>query len=178
MGALFTRLFSTNVRLLMLGLDAAGKTTILYKLKLDEVVTSIPTIGFNVETVQHKNLTLTVWDVGGQDKIRALWRHYYDNTDAIIFVVDASDTGRIDEARDTLHDMLREEKLKDLKALLVFSNKTDLPHALDANRLAERLRLSSVRVPFYVQSTCALTGDGIVEGLDRLDDMLKQPRVA
>jgi len=62
------------------GLDAAGKTTTLYKLKLGEVVTTIPTIGFNVETVEYKNINFTVWDVGGQDKIRPLWRHYYQNT--------------------------------------------------------------------------------------------------
>ncbi len=86
------------MRILMVGLDgmlplsraagalltqcapAAGKTTILYKLKLGEVVTTIPTIGFNVETVQYKKIEFTVWDVGGQDKIRPLWRHYFQNT--------------------------------------------------------------------------------------------------
>ena len=67
-----------NARILMLGLDAAGKTTILYKLKLNENVSTIPTIGFNVETVTPvKNVTFTVWDVGGQEKIRQLWRHYF-----------------------------------------------------------------------------------------------------
>ena len=66
-----------EMRILMVGLDAAGKTTILYKLKLGEIVTTIPTIGFNVETVEYKNISFTVWDVGGQDKIRPLWRHYY-----------------------------------------------------------------------------------------------------
>ena len=66
---------------LMIGLDAAGKTTILYKLKLGEIVTTIPTIGFNVETLEYKNLKFTVFDVGGQDKIRPLWRHYYEVKD-------------------------------------------------------------------------------------------------
>ena len=68
---------SKEMRLLMLGLDAAGKTTILYKLKLGQDVTTIPTVGFNVETVTYKNVKFNVWDVGGQDKIRPLWRHYY-----------------------------------------------------------------------------------------------------
>jgi small GTP-binding protein len=63
-------------KILMLGLDAAGKTTVLYKMQLGEAVTTIPTIGFNVERVQYKNLELSIWDVGGQDKIRTLWRHY------------------------------------------------------------------------------------------------------
>ena len=73
------------------GLDAAGKTTILYKMKLGEIVTTIPTIGFNVETVDMFKASFTVWDVSGRGKIRALWRHYYQNTDALVFVVDAND---------------------------------------------------------------------------------------
>lgn len=68
---------SKEMRLLMLGLDAAGKTTILYKLKLGQDVTTIPTVGFNVESVTYKNVKFNVWDVGGQDKIRPLWRHYF-----------------------------------------------------------------------------------------------------
>ena len=72
----------------MIGLDAAGKTTILYKLKLGEIVTTIPTIGFNVETLEYKNLKFTVFDVGGQDKIRPLWRHYYEvEFISIIFLI-------------------------------------------------------------------------------------------
>merc|ERR1712054_425103 len=77
-GKLFSRLSGKNdVKFTMVGLDAAGKTTILYKLKLGEIVTTIPTIGFNVETVGWKNIKFQVWDVGGQDKIRPLWRHYF-----------------------------------------------------------------------------------------------------
>jgi small GTP-binding protein len=73
----------------MLGLDAAGKTTILYKLKLNQSVTTIPTVGFNVETVTYKNVKFNVWDVGGQDKIRPLWRHYYTGTQGLVFVIDS-----------------------------------------------------------------------------------------
>ena len=73
----------------MLGLDAAGKTTILYKLHIGEVLSTVPTLGFNVEKVQYKNVVFTVWDVGGQEKLRPLWRHYFNNTDALIFVVDS-----------------------------------------------------------------------------------------
>uniref|UniRef100_A0A6B2LT66 ADP-ribosylation factor n=1 Tax=Arcella intermedia TaxID=1963864 RepID=A0A6B2LT66_9EUKA len=82
----------------MVGLDAPGKTTILYKLKLGEVVTTIPTIGFNVETISFNSRNWTVWDVGGPDKIRPLWRHYYQNTSAAIFVIDSNDRDRIEEA--------------------------------------------------------------------------------
>ena len=90
----------------IVGLDAAGKTTILYKLKLGEIVTTIPTIGFNVETVEYKNICFTVWDVGGQDKIRPLWRHYFQNTQGLIFVVDSNDRERITEAQDELQKMV------------------------------------------------------------------------
>lgn len=79
----------------MLGLDAAGKTTVLYKLHIGEILTTVPTIGFNVEKVQYKNIVFTVWDVGGQEKLRPLWRHYFQNTDALIYVVDSADKDRI-----------------------------------------------------------------------------------
>ena len=105
MGLNFTKIFSDifgkrELRALMLGLDAAGKTTILYKLKLGEVVSSVPTIGFNVETVEFEKVKFTVWDVGGQDKIRQLWKHYYQNTQALIYVVDSSDKERIEIAKE------------------------------------------------------------------------------
>ncbi|XP_031276708.1 ADP-ribosylation factor-like [Pistacia vera] len=101
MGLTFTKLLSRlfakkEMRILMVGLDAAGKTTILYKLKLGEIVTTIPTIGFNVETVEYKNISFTVWNVGGQDKIRPLWRHYFQNTQGLIFVVDSNDRDYMD----------------------------------------------------------------------------------
>merc|ERR1739842_98870 len=94
----------TEMRILMVGLDAAGKTTILYKLKLGEVITTIPTIGFNVETVEYKNIEFTVWDIGGQHLIRPLWRHYYQGTEAVIFVVDSNDRERINSGIDSYSD--------------------------------------------------------------------------
>ncbi len=86
------------------------------------MVTTIPTIGFNVETVQYKKIEFTVWDVGGQDKIRPLWRHYFQNTQGLIFVVDSNDRERVAEASEELQKMLREDELRDAK-LLVFANK-------------------------------------------------------
>ncbi|KAL6581632.1 hypothetical protein OROMI_007555 [Orobanche minor] len=88
MGQAFRKLFDTffgnsEMRVVMLGLDAAGKTTILYKLHIGEVLSTVPTIGFNVEKVQYKNVIFTVWDVGGQEKLRPLWRHYFNNTDGL-----------------------------------------------------------------------------------------------
>ena len=129
MGSFLSQLSSLfekrEARILMLGLDAAGKTTILFKLKLGEVVTSVPTIGFNVETVEFKNCKFNVWDVGGQDKIRGMWRHYYQNTEGLIYVVDSSDKERLNIAKEELHKMLAEEELKDT-VLLVLANKQDI----------------------------------------------------
>ncbi|KAF7804954.1 ADP-ribosylation factor isoform X1 [Senna tora] len=163
MGLSFTKLFSRlfakkEMRILMVGLDAAGKTTILYKLKLGEIVTTIPTIGFNVETVEYKNISFTVWDVGGQDKIRPLWRHYFQNTQGLIFVVDSNDRDRVVEARDELHRMLNEDELRDA-VLLVFANKQDLPNAMNAAEITDKLGLHSLRQRhWYIQSTCATSG--------------------
>jgi ADP-ribosylation factor protein 1 len=164
-----------EMRILMVGLDAAGKTTILYKLKLGEIVTTIPTIGFNVETVEYKNIQFTVWDVGGQDKIRPLWRHYFQNTQGIIFVVDSNDRDRIaPEARDELQRMLNEDELKNA-LLLVFANKQDLPNAMSAAEITDALGLHSLRQrSWYIQSTCATSGDGLYEGLDWLSNALKK----
>ena len=157
-----------EMRILMLGLDAAGKTTILYQLKLGELVTTIPTIGFNVEAVEYKKINFTVWDVGGQYKIRLLWRHYYQNTQGLIFVVDSDDHERIDEAREELQRMLAEEELKET-ILLVFANKQDLNGAMTPADVAEKLGLAGIRGrPWHIQGCCATTGNGLHEGLDWL----------
>jgi len=173
MGSVFAKLFGKReARILMVGLDAAGKTTILYKLKLGEIVTTIPTIGFNVETVQYKKISFTVWDVGGQDKIRPLWRHYYQGTQGLIFVVDSNDRERISEAAEELGKMLREEELKDV-VILVLANKQDLPNAMSVAEVTDKLGLHSLGArKWYIQSTCATTGDGLYEGLDWLSSAL------
>ncbi|KAL7642669.1 UNVERIFIED_CONTAM: hypothetical protein RMT77_007234 [Armadillidium vulgare] len=175
LSTVFSRLFGKKqMRILMVGLDAAGKTTILYKLKLGEIVTTIPTIGFNVETVEYKNISFTVWDVGGQDKIRPLWRHYFQNTQGLIFVVDSNDRERISEAADELAKMLQEDELRDA-VLLVFANKQDLPNAMTAAEVTDRLGLNQLRNRrWYIQATCAAQGQGLYEGLDWLSTELSK----
>eukprot|EP00931_Biecheleriopsis_adriatica_P022064 TRINITY_DN14280_c0_g1_i1.p1 TRINITY_DN14280_c0_g1~~TRINITY_DN14280_c0_g1_i1.p1 ORF type:complete len:370 (+),score=63.69 TRINITY_DN14280_c0_g1_i1:139-1110(+) len=173
MGMAFTKVFQRligerDVRFLMVGLDAAGKTTILYKLKLGEVVTTIPTIGFNIETVEYKNIRFTSWDLGGQETNRPLWRDYYQNTTGMIFVVDSNDRDRIGEAKDELHRMLDEDELRDA-VLLVFANKQDMPNAMPAWEVTEKLGLHYLRNRhWFIQSSCSTTGDGLYEGLDWL----------
>ncbi|KAF6252400.1 ADP-ribosylation factor family-domain-containing protein [Scenedesmus sp. NREL 46B-D3] len=111
-----------EMRVVMLGLDAAGKTTILYKLHIGEVLTTVPTIGFNVEKVQYKNVMFTVWDVGGQEKLRPLWRHYFNNTDGLIFVVDSQDKDRLGRAGQEFRSIINDPLMKN-SAILVFANK-------------------------------------------------------
>ncbi|XP_047309618.1 ADP-ribosylation factor D-like [Impatiens glandulifera] len=168
MGLTFTKLFAKReMRILMIGLDAAGKTTILYKLKLGESITIIPTVGFNIETVEYKNISFTMWDLGGQVKI---WKHFIQNqnTQGLIFVVDSNDRERVVEARDELHRMLNEDELRD-SALLVFANKQDLPNAMNAAEITDKLGLHSLRQRhWYIQSTCAISGEGLYEGLEWL----------
>jgi len=187
-------------KLLVVGLDAAGKTTFLYKLKLGEIVTTCPTIGFNVETVEYKTIQMTVWDVGGPDKIRPLWRHYYQDTDAVIFMIDSNDRERITEANNELCNMMSEDLLRTVP-LLIMANKQDLPNALTPFQVAVDLGLReenvmltprksyrrydddwhilNKRLPtllenryWCIQPCCAITGDGLYEGLDWLSQAL------
>eukprot|EP01084_Bolivina_argentea_P018653 34697_1 len=189
MGSFFARAIEKMVgkqskRILMVGLDAAGKTTILYKLKLNEIINTIPTIGFNVETVEYKNIEFTVWDIGGQHKIRPLWRHYYHGADAIIFVVDSNDKERIDgnnnydddNARDQLHDVLSDDELCSA-TLLVFANKQDIQTSLSVNQISNKLQLNKLNNrDWYIQGASAKTGDGLFEGLDWLSNNLKNKK--
>lgn len=156
---------SKEMRLLMLGLDAAGKTTILYKLKLNQDVTTIPTVGFNVETVTYKNVKFNVWDVGGQDKIRPLWRHYFSGTQGLIFVIDSSDRARIDEACQELHRIINDREMRD-SLLLVFANKQDIAGAMNPQEVTDSLKLTSLKDKiWFVVPSCATTGEGLLEGL-------------
>mmetsp|Transcript_11704 Transcript_11704/g.29996 ORF Transcript_11704/g.29996 Transcript_11704/m.29996 type:complete len:255 (+) Transcript_11704:30-794(+) len=162
----------TQCRILMVGLDAAGKTTILYQLKLGEMTNTAPTLGFNVETVAYKNIEFMVWDMGGQDAIRPLWRHYYENAQALIFVVDSADEERLDEAREELAKLMSEEQLKDA-ILLVYANKQDMPESKSVQDVADALELTSIRErTWYIQACSAQSGDGIRDGLDWLASKL------
>jgi small GTP-binding protein len=175
MGALLSLLLRRrrDLRILMIGLDSSGKTTILYRLRIGEVVTTSPTIGFNVEEVTYRSLKMVVWDVGGQDKLRPLWRHYYQGSHALVFVVDSSDAERLDEARDELHKALRDTTLAKVP-LLVFSNKIDLPRAVPADQLVDRLELRDVKDRlWYVQASSATNGQGVYEGMEWLAKQLE-----
>ncbi|RXH78798.1 hypothetical protein DVH24_002316 [Malus domestica] len=188
---MFSSLFGNKeARILVLGLDNAGKTTILCaislpfcvfflrfcevdRLQMGEVVSTIPTIGFNVETVQYNNIKFQVWDLGGQTSIRPYWRCYFPNTQAIIYVVDSSDTDRLVIAKDEFHAILEEEELKGA-VVVIFANKQDLPGALDDAAITEALELHKIKNrQWAIFKTSAIKGEGLFEGLDWLSNTLK-----
>ena len=118
-----------------------------------------------METVTYKNVKFNVWDVGGQDKIRPLWRHYFSGTQGLIFVIDSNDRARIDEARQELHRIILDREMKEA-LLLVFANKQDIPGSMTPTEVTERLRLAQLKDRmWYVVPSCATTGEGLFEGL-------------
>ncbi|OAY81803.1 ADP-ribosylation factor-like [Ananas comosus] len=179
MGQALRKLFDSffgvkEMRVVMLGLDAAGKTTILYKLHMGEVLSTVPTIGFNVEKVQYKNVVFTVWDVGGQEKLRPLWRMYFSNTDGLIYVVDSLDRERIKKAKQEFQAIIRDPLMLN-SVILVLANKQDLKGTMSPMEVCEGLGLYDLRNRiWHIQGTCALTGDGLYEGMDWLATTLKR----
>lgn len=179
-------------RVHMLGLDAAGKTTMMYLLKQNEIVSTLPTYGYNVETIQHNNTSLTLWEVGGNDRVRPLWRYEFANTHAIIYVVDAVfDQKRLflpsvvkkkhsmlvhESVQEELYEMLQEENLKQC-VILIYLNKQDLPNAMNATTFDEAFHISKGQTDtnslffqrkVYIQPCSVMTGEGLKEGLDWL----------
>ena len=139
------RILSTEKdhRILMVGLDNAGKTTILYRIKLNEVITTVPnSLGFQVETIQYKNFSFTIWDSGGQDKIRPLWRHYYQSTNGLVWVIDSTNAqNRFIESKNELHLlMFNEPELQQTIPLLIYANKQDdIQNAMNVDQIIQKL---------------------------------------
>mmetsp|Transcript_64883 Transcript_64883/g.154946 ORF Transcript_64883/g.154946 Transcript_64883/m.154946 type:complete len:537 (-) Transcript_64883:158-1768(-) len=166
----------SEYRVLSWGFYGGGSTTGLYKLKLGETVSTMPTIGFNVETIPVKGANMTMWDLGGRDRIRPLWRHYFANTQALIFYVDSTvrEEEHFEFMRDELDRFLREDELRGVP-VLIFANKQDLPRAMTVEEVTEVLRLADLRDrPWYVQATCATSGDGLPEGMEWLMKTLRK----
>uniref|UniRef100_A0A4W5LBF9 ADP-ribosylation factor-like protein 14 n=1 Tax=Hucho hucho TaxID=62062 RepID=A0A4W5LBF9_9TELE len=154
-----------EARVLLLGLDSAGKSTLLYKLKYNESVNTVPTIGFNVEMIEAKKkretVALTVWDVGGQKTMRHYWESFYQDTAGLVFVVDSSDRRRLEEARRELDRALSSEFLRGLP-VVILANKQDLLEAVSITEITERfhLRTMSAERDWFVQPCSAVTGAG------------------
>ncbi|KAF4351942.1 hypothetical protein F8388_002304 [Cannabis sativa] len=152
-------------KLVVVGLDNAGKTTTLYKLHLGEVVTTHPTVGSNVEELVYKNIRFEVWDLGGQDRLRTSWATYYRGTHSIIVVIDSTDRARISIMKDELFRLLGHDDLQN-SVLLVFANKQDLKDAMTPAEITDALSLHSIKNhDWHIQACSALTGDGLYDGL-------------
>ena len=171
------RMRSTNKepRLLILGLDNSGKTSILRKLCDEDPTTTNPTQGFNVKTIAHADLKINVWDIGGQMAIRSFWENYLDQTNCLVYVVDSADVRRLDESGVELAKLLNDEKLAGVP-VLVFANKQDLATAARPDEIGEHLNLAEIRDRrWQIQGCSATTGDGVAEGLAWAMGNLKQP---
>ncbi|NXS57533.1 ARL14 protein, partial [Brachypteracias leptosomus] len=165
-----------QANILMLGLDSAGKSTLLYKFKYNDVFLTSPTIGFNVDMIEtEKDFTLTVWDVGGQQKMRQAWCNFLENADGLLYVVDSSDKRRLEESKKEFALILKNEFLKSVP-VMVLANKQDLPGALNAEELTRRFNMKKYCSDrnWYVQPCCAVTGEGLSETLQRLTAFTKQ----
>ncbi|KAK2536436.1 hypothetical protein Q9233_003204 [Columba guinea] len=148
-------------KVIIVGLDNAGKTTILYQFLMNEVVHTSPTIGSNVEEIVVKNTHFLMWDIGGQESLRSSWNTYYSNTEFIILVVDSIDRERLSITKEELYRMLAHEDLQKA-AVLIFANKQDMKGCMTAAEISAYLTLSSIKDhPWHIQSCCALTGEGI-----------------
>eukprot|EP01097_Dermamoeba_algensis_P011397 TRINITY_DN8824_c0_g1_i1.p1 TRINITY_DN8824_c0_g1~~TRINITY_DN8824_c0_g1_i1.p1 ORF type:complete len:182 (-),score=14.63 TRINITY_DN8824_c0_g1_i1:839-1351(-) len=159
MGLVLSRLWSLFFRfeehkIIMVGLNNAGKTTTLYKLLLNEVVVTAPTIGSNVEELVYKNLRFVIWDIGGQESSRLAWEAYFPSAKAVIMVIDSSDKERISIVRDELDKLINHESLRGAM-LLVFANKQDLKGSLSSAELSDILKLHSIKErPWHIQVCC------------------------
>ncbi|XP_032820867.1 ADP-ribosylation factor-like protein 2 [Petromyzon marinus] len=161
-----------EVRLLMLGLDNAGKTTILKKFNGEDIDTISPTLGFNIKTLEHRGFKLNIWDVGGQKSLRSYWRNYFESTDGLVWVVDSADRRRLEDCGKELASLLQEERLTGA-TLLVFANKQDLAGALSADNIKEALDLEAIKTHHWCILGCsAVTGENLLMGIDWiLDDI-------
>jgi len=155
-----------EVRLLMLGLDNAGKTTILKKYNGEDISSISPTLGFNIKTLEYQGYKLNVWDVGGQTTIRSYWRNYFEQTDGLVWVVDSGDKIRLEDCRRELHQLLLQERLAGA-SLLVFCNKQDLTGALTLEEIREFLQLDNFQTRHWAVVPCsAVTGEGLLTGIN------------
>lgn len=158
-----------EMRILMVGLDNSGKTTIVLKINGEDTSVISPTLGFNIKTIKYQKYSLNIWDVGGQKTIRAYWRNYFEQTDGLVWVVDSSDVRRLEDCKMELHNLLKEERLSGA-SLLILANKQDIQGALKPADIAGVLNLDAMDKSRHwkISGCSAVTGDGLLEGFDWL----------
>merc|ERR1712100_875350 len=155
-----------EARILVLGLDNAGKTTILKKLSDEDISHIMPTQGFNIKSLVREGFKLNVWDIGGQKTIRPYWSNYFEASDALVYVIDSSDSRRLQESGEELRELLAEDKLGRVP-LLIFANKQDLLQAVSTDEIAATLNLTGIADRTWtIQACSAKTGEGLQEGME------------
>mmetsp|Transcript_9184 Transcript_9184/g.17254 ORF Transcript_9184/g.17254 Transcript_9184/m.17254 type:complete len:189 (-) Transcript_9184:364-930(-) len=156
-----------EMRILIVGLDNAGKTTIVRRLNGEEDISMIcPTLGFNIQTLEFKGYKLNIWDVGGQKSLRPFWRNYFEATDAIVWVVDSADRSRLEDCKRELDVLLMEERLSGA-TLLLLANKQDVGGALTVEEIGQVLDFSGISATRRHVRACgcsAVTGGGLRDG--------------
>uniref|UniRef100_A0A7S2V202 ADP-ribosylation factor-like protein 6 n=1 Tax=Fibrocapsa japonica TaxID=94617 RepID=A0A7S2V202_9STRA len=165
-----------EVRILIVGLDNSGKTTLINHIKPKKATTFevTPTVGFQVEEFSKNNLNFTIFDMSGQARYRSLWEHYYRDVQAIMFVLDSTDRIRLCVAKDELETMMAHEDVSSTNIpILFFANKMDLPGAMTPLDCMQELELENVGdKPWHITASNALTGEGVDEGITWLADHL------
>jgi len=159
-----------EIRILILGLDNAGKTTIVKKLCGQPIEEIEPTLGFQIQTLEYNDYKLNLWDIGGQSSIRAYWRNYFEKTDGLVWVVDSSDTSRFHLVRQELEKLLQQERLAGA-TLLIWANKQDVQGSVSSEQMVEFLKLQDLQYNnrhWSIHPCSAITGDGLIEGMDWL----------
>jgi len=134
-----------EMELTLVGLQHAGKTTFVNVIASGQFNEDmIPTVGFNMRKISKGNVTIKLWDIGGQPRFRSMWERYCRGVNAIVYMVDAADQDKIEASRNELHNLLERPQLAGIP-ILVLGNKRDLPGALDETGLIERMGLSAVQ---------------------------------
>lgn len=162
-------------RILLLGLDSAGKTTMLYRMKTGQPIQTVPTLGFNVEKIVIEGNSFMIWDIGGQKKIRSVWAYYYENCQGLIYVVDSSDRVRLSENRCELISILKHPQMKNIP-VVILANKQDIPGSMSSSVLSDHLCLREIlhEHRWFVQGCCAMNGDGLIGAMAVLDALITQ----
>ena len=177
MGFIFSKILDffsrsrNNFKIILLGIQNAGKTTILYRLSIGEFVNTTPTIGSNVEEINYNNVKLQAWDLGGQESTRSVWDVYFVNTDAIIYVIDTHDE-TYDDSKTQFYKLLSNETLKNA-VILIYANKQDLPGAKSVAEIIQIYELDTIKDHiWHIQPCSAQTGEGLITGMKWLSDQL------
>nr|KAG5714937.1 hypothetical protein BaRGS_000425 [Batillaria attramentaria] len=165
----------------MVGLENTGKTTLLYRLKFGQYMHTQSTVGFNCEKVEvrsgkAKGVTFSIWDVGGKDNMRPLWKSYLRSADGVIFVVDSADRERLEEARIELLRLVKGQNNPGCLPTLILANKQDLPDSMSPEEVAKEMSVQELSVTQQCEllPVCAVTGEGLSDAMDATFEMIKK----